>query len=73
MRLATIDQTLEVVPVSEATLHRLLRREPQLSRRFMGRRLVLLDELLRFIADAPTDPRPLRHPGASKAGTNREV
>lgn len=72
MHLATIDQTLEVVPVSEATLHRLLRREPQLSRRVMGRRLVLLDALLSYIADAPTDPRPLRHPGASKAGLEQK-
>lgn len=60
MRLATIDQTLEIVPVSEPTLHRLLRREPQLSRRVMGRRLVLIDDLLAHIAAAPTGPRPLR-------------
>jgi hypothetical protein len=60
MRLATIDQTLKVVPVSEATLHRLLRREPQLSRRVMGRRLVLLDDLITHIISAPTDPRPFR-------------
>jgi hypothetical protein len=61
MRLATIDQTLEVVPVSQATLYRLLRREPQLSRSVMGRRLVLLDDLFAHIAEAPTAPRPYRH------------
>jgi hypothetical protein len=59
-RFGDVAAVLDRYPFSESFVVRILRENPALSRRVLGRRVVLLDEWDNFILSQPSHPRPVR-------------